>query len=749
MTPDGTVKLLDFGLAKTVEPGSSASINASPTMSPTLSLAMTQAGMILGTAGYMSPEQARGKRVDKRADIWAFGVVLFELLTGKPLFAAGDTVTDIIAAVVTREPDWTLLPADTPAGVRQLLERCIRKDVKTRLRDIGEARIVLDGPMEQPTTSSAVPMRRPLVWALAALIPLAGAAGWWLHAPPPAVPFPVKFQIPPPAGTEFTELGHSISPDGRQLLVSAFPAGKADNLNALYLRTLASTGYRELPGTTGAVGGAWSPDSKSVLFASAQDKKLRRVEIAGGTPVVICDADAVGGTAWSRRGTVLFAGTAGPIQRITSNGGNPTAVTTVDVKGGVGGHFLPRFLPDGRFFTYTVWTRSNQGTVWLADVEGKEPPRRLQEISGVDVLFAAQDGLELGFLLFRRGESLMGVRFDSRRRAVLSEPVAILNRISDTSLGLLPLAVSTPSRTMLYGDEGTTGADGLVLLDRNGKKVSTLTQPGEAAWIHLEFSPDGTRLMASRLDKDAELWSVDIARGAISRVTFEGGTDKAQAWSPDGRRVFYTNERTDATGGIWVTAADGSGKPEKLGDANGHHVAVSPDGRYLAFENRDGASRGIRLLDLTQRGKPEDLITGSATYTWPQFSPDGRWLSYISDETSRAEVYVQSFPLGHGKWTVSRNGGRLARWRRDGKELVFVEGEGKARFYSVAVHPRNAEFDFDAPVQMFETDMSTRSGGSYFALSPDGQRIALNVPAPGAPRRSLTVMFDWMPGTGK
>jgi Tol biopolymer transport system component len=251
--------------------------------------------------------------------------------------------------------------------------------------------------------------------------------------------------------------------------------------------------------------------------------------------------------------------------------------------------------------------------------------------------------------------------------------------------------------------------------------------------------------MGSRLGKDGtrDLWAVDLGRGAVSRITFSGGSDKAQGWAPDGRRIFYMSMGGEQNG-IWVTPADGTGKPELLLKTTGHHIGVSPDGRYVAFEKREGERQSIGLLDVTKPGKSEDLITGNASYNWPQFSPDGRWLAYISNETGRPEVYVQSFPPGRGKWQVTRNGGRLARWRRDGKELVIAEGNGFTAFHSVGVRKKGDGLEFDTPVKLFEISMVGRAGSNYFALSPDGQRIALNL-TPSVAGTQLMVMLDWMP----
>jgi Tol biopolymer transport system component/predicted Ser/Thr protein kinase len=740
ITPDGVVKLLDFGLAKAAEQNAATS-GASPTISPTLSLAMTQAGMILGTAAYMSPEQAKGKPVDRRADIWAFGVILFELLTGTPLYGGGETVTDTLAAVVLKEPDYTALPAATPPRVRRLIRRCLQKDPRLRLRDIGDARLELDASEEAETAPAAekAPRRARLGWALGALIPLAASAGWWARPIPPARALPVRFELLPNEGADLLSAGHAISPDGQQVVLRMRASG--DRVR-LYLRQLNGTGFRELPGADGASRPAWSPDGKSIVFAAG--RKWQRLEISGGAPAILCDvAVQARGASWSERGVILVAPLNGPISRVPSAGGTPVAITTVDEKAGEARHAYPHFLPGGRFFIYTA--SGARAAAWVADLDGKEPPKRLMDVEGSETLYAAGPDPGAGMLLFRRGDGLMGVRFDERRRAVTSDPVPVLDRIAGTTANDLPVAVSAAGRVMLSDASNLSAREELALLDRSGRKTATLTPPGQAAWGHLEFSPDGKRLMGSRGIDNVDLWSVDLERGAISRITF-AGSDKAQAWSPDGKKVYYMSIRGESAG-IWVTAADGTGQPARLLATIGHHIAVSPDGRYLAFERRVN-DQTLGLLDLSNPAKAEPLIGGSATFGWPQFSPDGRWLAYISNETGQAQVYIQSFPPGGGKWQVSKDGGRLARWRRDGKELVFVNGSGNVSFYSAAVRARGAELDVDAPVKLFEAGVSERAGGNYFALSPDGQRIALNLAGRTA-GRPLTVMVDWMAGLAR
>ncbi|MFN7939865.1 MAG: protein kinase [Bryobacteraceae bacterium] len=675
VTPEGNVKVLDFGLAKLND---AADPSENPATAPTVirGNSPTLAGMIMGTAGYMAPEQASGKAVDKRADIWSFGVVLHEMLTGRTLFD-GESIPHTLASVLKDPIAFETVQAPEP--IRRLLMRCLERNPKNRLRDIGEARVTIQNfaanPLPEPSPAPASSPKRPaLTWALAALIPLAAFLGWLFRSTPPRPAIPMRFELPPPSKEQFAILGHTISPDGRQLLVRASSSGlRGPGSNQIYLRDLNGKTYRPLPGTLAGISPVWSPDGKSVLFA--QGGKWRHLEIGASSPVVLCDADSPALAAWGPNGTILLGSTAGPVRRIAIAGGTPAGVTKLDPKRGETGHAAPQFLPGGQYFLYTAL--GPRPSVWVASIDGNQPPTWLLDIEGSQALFAAGESLTAGLLLFHRGGGLAGVGFDASSRKVLSAPMQIVDTISNPVTGYLPLGVSIPARVMVYNDEATVGEpERVVFLDRHGKTAFTLPQEQGVEWGHMEFSPDGRRLMLSRFHNatnsgadtsvavTAELWTVEVARGTISRVTFDGGSEKSPAWSPDGRRVYYTRASEKDPPAIWSIPADGAGKPEKWmdrADKSGHHIHVSPDGRHLVYPF-DG---GIRLVDLSARGKTSDVISAPANFDWPQFSPDGRWLAYISNETGRSELYVQSFPPGRGKWQVSRNGATLARWRRD------------------------------------------------------------------------------------
>jgi Tol biopolymer transport system component len=688
--------------------------------------------------------------VDKRADIWAFGVVLYEMLTGRVTFA-GETVADTLAAVLKSDPDFSAIPADTPVPVRRLLRRCLERDRRRRLHDIADARLELDAEPEVVAVVSGVaPQRRPYVswlpWAVAAaVLATAGLVLWRQRSAPEIGPLPVSFLLPPQDGLRFTVAGHSVSPDGRQLLVRAYPDGKTAAAAQLYLRDLKSPGFLALSGTEGAGRTAWSPDGRSMLFV--QSGKLRRLDLAGGSPITICDSTQAG-FSWGADGSVLLGSSQGPIQRVSAGGGIASPV--LKLAGGEQGQMFPALLPGGRWLLYTSVATARQYVV-VGDLRGEEPPRPLFAMDGGETQFAPDPSGDSGIILFRSGEGLAGVRFDVRRRAVTSEPFPVVEGLATTASGLLAASVSASGRALLYRDSAVpVNGPELVLLDRTGAKLALLSPGSQPTWGHLEFSPDDKRLLGDRIDpstRTGDLWTLDLTRSIATRITTDPGTEGPGVWSPDGARVFFVG-RTDAgRTGMFATAADGMGKTELLAEGTFHHMHVSPDGKQIVADSgQRTAENQIELLPTLQRGKSEPLIGGAFLKTWPQFSPDGRWLAYTSMESGEAQIYVQSHPPGRGKWQVSRDGGRMARWRRDGKELVFASAQGQ--FYSAEVREGGGTLHFGSPVLLFNSAVTRRPGLTYFAMTSDGQRFALHIEPAMAEteqeRAPLIVMLDWM-----
>jgi eukaryotic-like serine/threonine-protein kinase len=738
ITPEGQVKVLDFGLAKALE-GDEAAAAASATMSPTLTIASTRAGVILGTAAYMSPEQARGLPADKRADIWAFGVVLYEMLTGRTTFA-GETVSDTLAAVLKTDPDFALLPAETPPAIRRLLGRCLERDRRKRLHDIADARLELDTIDEAASAAVATPAARRwpwLPWAALAAIPLAAAAGWLLHRPAKAPSLPVSFSVSSPTEGRLDNMLFGLSPDGRTLALTIRSEGPA----SVWVRDTASGSARELPGTSRGSFAFWSADSRFVVILA--DDKLKRVDLAGGPAQTICDAPGFRGGSWNAAGVILFGMTGSPVMRVPASGGVPVPATTLDKAADARAHVFPHFLPDGNRFLY----RANAGgkrAIMMGQLDGRKPPRPILEADS-QTLFAP-DPEGGGLLLFARGSVLMGARFNPDSDAPPAEPFPIVENIPLSSNGRLAASVSQDSRLLAVNDlRSAVGNPDLAMFDRAGKRFATLVPAAArgSSWFHVELSPDGSRLLGNRADgAGSDLWSLDIKRGISSRLTSAPEPDGPAVWSGDGRRIYYFSG-LGGVDGLYALDAEGGGKPQLIHKAELHHLHASPDGRFVAWEvaPSTGLATSIAVLPLAKGGTPETVVQEETVVANPQFSPDGRWLAFTSTKTGRNEVYVQSHPPGKGRWQISRDGGSQPRWRRDGREIIFRSERG---LHAVAVKPGADRLDFEAPILLFRERLAS-GAASYFAISGDAQRIVVNVRPEVEGEQFITVKLDWMP----
>jgi len=715
--PDGSVKVLDFGLAKAA--GDEAEFASdSPTM-------LSVAGMILGTAGYMAPEQARGKPVDKRADIWAFGVVLYEMVTSQRLFE-GETVSDTLAAVLTREPEWDRVPAK----VLRLLRRCLEKDPKRRLRDIGDAMALLD---ETHASPDAPPRRSRLALSLgvlAAASTLAAAVLAIVHVrdqPQPA--HPVQFEIPPPGKTVFGN-ALSVSPDGRQI---AFIAQRQ-----IWVRSLDSAQPRLLTGIEGAVTAlVWSPDSRFLLFSNMLE--VKKIGVFGGPPQTICGScPNVRGGAWNREGVILLAG-GGGILRITDTGGALTPVVSVT---GVQGNLY--FLRDGRHFLY-AWRRGIDLGSLDAPVSSAPQKQSSQPLLTTDAaafLYAPSEDEREGHILFQREGALMAQRFDGARLELAGPAVPIAENVGTfgaSSTGVLAYQARNVA----------TGSSQLLWYDRDGKQLGQL---GPAAnYFNLQLSPDGKTVMVDRSESNSRhMWAGDLARGVFSRPNPGGSEEVGPCALPDGR-VAFTYSPPGTAGDLYVSAANGTGAPEAwVKSENIKHVTqCSPDGRFLIYDEHNGAQmQDLWILPVNPpaRGprKPIPFLTTSADETAGQFSPDGKWVAYSSDETGRREVYVREFApdrvpaVGAGKWLVSTAGGDKPRWRHDGRELFYLALDRKMTAVPVKLAPA---FEPGIPVPLFDVDVT---GFVPYDVSADG-RFLINTPIAASATASspITVILNW------
>ncbi|HEV2202187.1 MAG TPA: protein kinase [Bryobacteraceae bacterium] len=737
---DGTVKVLDFGLAKIASAPASAGEN-----SPTLTIGMTEVGMILGTAAYMSPEQARGKNVDKRADIWAFGVVLYEMLTGRRLFQ-GDDVTDTLAAVLRHEPDWT--PA--PPQVRRLLKRCLQRDPAKRLRDIGDVWELLE---EGPAPEEAVPLgtqRRKWLWpSIAALMTLAaaGIAGYFLTRPA-RTPLATQFTLLAPPETVFTNsfAATAISPDGRFLV---FGAASGSAAAMLWLRPLDSQVARPLPGTDGANFPFWSPNSKSVAFFAGG--KLKRVEIAGGAPLVVCDASLAGfgsvGGAWSRDGVILFGEPDG-LHRVSASGGVPALLTRSDAARQEGGHGYPQFLPDGKHFLYFVESANPNTQGMYANSVDRPQDRALVVRTAAKALYAPPVDGSPGALLWIREQTLLAQRFDAANLRLEGDPTPIAE---DLSLNGPRAAFWTSDAGVLAYRTGIAQKTKLVWIARDGKRL------GEAApedvYSSLRLSPDGKRLAIGRRPSlstaNADVWLLEFARNTWTRFTFDPMTDLAPAWAADGRQIAFNSNRSGSFQ-LYRKDSGGAGQDEQLtGDPGDKGLTDwSRDGRYLLFEEVGGkTSRDLWALPLEGERKSVPVVQTPFDDLAGRFSPDGKWVAYVSSESGRLEVYVQAFPgapsAPRGKWQVSSQGGVAPVWRGDGRELFFLSPDVK--MMAAGIRPATTGVEMDTPRELFAT-AATRFTNSPYDVTADGQRFLVEEIS-GAPNAvPLTVVVHWQAG---
>jgi eukaryotic-like serine/threonine-protein kinase len=769
VTNDDIVKVLDFGLAKALE-GDSASFDIST--SPTISRMATQAGILLGTAAYMSPEQAKAKPVDRRADIWAFGCVLYEMLSGKTAFQ-GETVTDTLAAVIRAEPDWSQLPAATPMRVRVLLQRCLQKDPKQRLRDIGDARISLEEVLAgapEPASVAATPVvtptwRRASPWAAACVLAVVAAFFAFLHfrAKPRPPATPVRFSIPAPANMTLAPFA-ALSPDSRKL---AFLAASPNGSSALWVHFLDTGESRMLTDATGPP--FWSPDNRFIGYES--QGKLMKIEATGGPPQTLADipgGNGFGWGAWNKDDVIVFGNPKG-LFRVPASGGVPTQITALDAANHEDYHYSPVFLPDGRHILYTRDTRdANANGIYLASVDAKP------EQQSTKLLIATRWGPghatsadpNTGYLLFMRDGTLMAQPFDNNRLELEGQPTPIAEQVGSTGGGGGIGSFSASANALVYISSNNAsirrgGSRGnfvghLAWFDRTGKVLGTIGDLG--VYRTLALSPGGKSVASERADVQnpdvRSIWLYDFARGVTTRFTFNSDWDMGPVWSPDDSRIAFGSLR-DGDISIYVKASNLAGEGELLYKSNGNAIpsSWSPDGRFLLFYSPIPPVR-IWILPLAGAAgnrKPIPFEDTQFDEAWGRFSPDGRWIAYHSDESGRNEIYVRPFDAASisgasppralpvtGKWMVSKDGGTTALWRRDGQELFYLSLDGKVMAVDVNT---SGVFQAGIPKELFKAP----NGVLFWDVSADGKRFIMANPEEEnpAPPPAFSVVLNW------
>jgi eukaryotic-like serine/threonine-protein kinase len=725
ITPEGQVKILDFGLAKAIAQGPDTSSTVAVTDAPTLTSPATMAGTILGTAAYMAPEQAKGKSVDRRADIWAYGAVLYELLTGKRAFA-GEEVGDTLAAVLAGEPDLNRL--GEPA--RSVVARCLKKDPRERWGWIGDASLALrDGPTAgNKVGRSGTRGRWGWMAAAAALAALALVfALLYFNRPTPMPAAIVRFEVPPPPGTSFTYATEAdapaLSPDGSALL---FRAQGPDGVARLWLRRLDSLGARPLAGTEGAYEPFWRPDGRYIGFA--QGSSLNKMDLVGGPPVHLAAVVTMRGASWSSRGVILYApDVRTPLLRISEDGGAPQPATTLDPTHNDVSDRWPWFLPDGRHFLY-VSAPNIVGTLHAGALDTTLKKSFGEANSGAQ--YAA------GQLFFLSGAHLMAQPFDAERLVTLDDPTPAANPVSSLPQVLAGHFAVAQNGTLAYL-AGSVGTEQLAWFDRSGH---TTPVPGSTGTnLSVELSPDGTSALISNATQGgngADLWMWDFRRSAKTRMTF-GGTANHGVWSPDGGQVAFAGPA-----GVFVQSVHDSQSRQviKVGGAGGIRTVDdwSPDAKNLLVTT----TTGIWVVPLDASSAPAAFKSQAATAAETenaQFSPDGHWVAYASDRSGRDEIYLTPFPGPGGEYQVSVAGGRMPRWSHDGKQVFYVAPDESLASVPVSLGGRTASIG--RAVSLF--------GGIDFSASPDdyavagnGERFLARVAVAGPSPQTLMVVLN-------
>jgi eukaryotic-like serine/threonine-protein kinase len=746
ITPEGDVKILDFGLAKALEPPPSD--DGKPEDSPTLTMGATVAGTILGTAAYMAPEQAKGKAADKRSDIWSFGVIVYEMLTGKRLFQ-GESAVEILGGVLNKDPDISA----APVRVHKLLRWCLEKDRKQRLASISDARRLLVEDSAAPPAAAA-PSRLGLsAWIAAGLFLLTTLGVSFVHfRESPPEQRSVRFQIPPPEKSNIQNF--RLSPDGRFLVFTAYD-------RKLWVRALDSLQANSLPGTDGATGLFWSPDSQFIGFFA--QGKLKKISASGGPPQILCDAqDARGGT-WNRDGVILFAPTAiSGLFTVPAGGGAPVQVIKPGNSISTDSTRYPEFLPDGRHFLYTILGgKTEQSGIYAGSLDGKPSVRLLPDVSNAIYAAAFSSGRgasgrtlgQSGYLLFRRGETLIAQPFDPAQLRMSGDSFPVAERVgeSGTSVAFGAFSISE-NGTLAYG-AGTATAFQLAWTDRAGKAMGLFGPPG--AYSRFRLAPDDKRIAFDVANQD--VWVLDAVRGVTSRLTSNPAFDNAPVWSPDGLRLLFSSNRNGGYD-VYTKSASGTGQEElliKMGTGTGAAVDWSKDGRFVLYQ-MPVAKTGQDLWIAPQfpggaagDRKPFPYLQSQFDEQDGRFSPDGKWVAYVSNESGRDEIYVQSFPVSGAKFQISSGGGTEPQWRNDGTELFYLAADGNLMAVPVKLGSLGSESFQSGPPKPLMPVPSLAGGVTFtrsYAVSNDGQRFLIPSASATGNAPSLTVVLNWQAG---
>ena len=731
VTADGRVKILDFGLAKLTQPeGAGAGASALPTTPPD-----TVAGVVLGTVGYMAPEQVRGQQADHRSDVFAFGAVLYEMLSGQRAFR-GATTADTMSAILKEDPpDLPAVDRHIPPALERVVDRCLEKSPSARFQSTHDLTFALEGLSSQ-SAAIAVPdtqvrARRfdRFAWPVAGLLGLTavGLAFFPVRRPSGPELTAVRFELHPPPGTRFSfgaaNPSQAVSPDGRRL---AFVAQRFGSPSSLWVRELDSVEAHMLPGTDGATDPFWSPDGGFLGFFAG--RQLKRIDITGGSPQVICEAGTAGGGTWNVDDVIIYGTDAGPLFRVPATGGQPVALTTLDSSQKETVHRRPQFLPDGSHFLY-IARPSN--TVFVGELDSAHSKPLLTADS--KAMYTAP-----GYLLFVRQGTLMAQMFDANSLETTGQAFPVAAQVGFNP-AVARAAFSVSDAGVLTTAGVNVGAARFAWFDRTGKSLE-MPIPEVGPYTNFDLSPDERQIAVQRA---GDIWLLDVVRGVLSRLTSDPATEGDPIWSPDSRRLVFTSFRNGQTDLFEKTIAGGAETLLLASDEPKYPEDWSSDGRSIVYISPQGGRR-FWVLPMVDDGKPSVLIDTPFVKDEPHFSPDGQWLAYYSDESGRAEVYVQPFPGPGERVRVSTDGGSQPRWKKDGSELFYLSLDGKMMAATIKY---GRTLQVDVPKILFQTPITVATPNiDQYDVTADGQRFVVLAPVEGDTQSPITVVLNWTAG---